>query len=1087
MARRSQPVVPNVGNRAYEVLKPGPDATIVLVGFPGAGKKTLGIMASVALRRRFINFEELFREHHSLSPQTYIATYGLPQYRQVEEQLSKETLQEFQEGCLIVGLGGVAAPRQRTLLKDFSQHNPVLYIRREQAVLEKFVTTSKDKFERFHDVGNVFFEDCSNFEFFNISRDQGPSTRQLPSNLKLKETERVFLQFINHILGNPDYPSFSSDPLSPSHTFSLQVPISWLDSRQDWTKLDAGADAITLIIDIDTVERAKLQSRLAQYVAILRLHSRAPVVLDLNTPSDAPELYSQLFQILLRLAPDAVTCPLGCDLDTIHALNTTKGRTKTIATYHQTRPLGLIQGSQEISTLPAKAQNLGFDAIRLTGESVLTEDNLACLALRQEMAAAANISVIMYNLGVLGRTSVCLNPTLSPVVLPNSDAIGVSVPEAQRALTACFLSPRKRFTIVGQAAAQSLSPAMHNSAYSFCGLPHVYDTLQADTLSHIHPLLDGENQGGLAISLPYKTDILSLLDDISPDARDINAVNTVVLERQYQPDGSETTSRKGYNTDYIGIKHCIQKHLSPANAIREGTTALILGAGGMARAAVYACYQLGIRRICLYNRTVDNARKVVDYYHRWAELNKTNLHLKVIESPTDAWPAGLRLPTAVISCLPAEEVGSHSPIDICIHDDWLRSLTGGVFLEVAYATRKTPLLERMLKRESTGWIVVDGLSLLLEQGTAQYELFTKRPAPVHVMRRAIHEEATKYGASLGRAWHHDLHHKITQAATAGFRGLEIFYEDLEYAAQKIKLSRGSPPGPESEPSEEDILAAAAQVSLLCRELGIRIIGLQPFLFYEGLKDRRRHAELIRKMRFWFRIAKTLGTETIQIPANFLPAEELVCDDDNQIEVIVSDLREVAEMGAAERPVIRFAYENLCWSTYIDTIEKAWEIVKRVDRDNFGLCLDTFNIAGRAWGDPASLDGKAADAESALDHAIATIVNEIDVSKVFYIQVVDAERMRSPLVAGHAFYVEGQPARMSWSRNARTFVYEEGRGAYLPVERVARAIVEGLGYQGFVSMELFSRTLNEEGEGVPGEHSRRGIRAWEILRERLQLQ
>ncbi|KAL4866118.1 hypothetical protein BDV12DRAFT_199439 [Aspergillus spectabilis] len=717
-----------------------PDATIVLVGFPGAGKKTLGIIASVALRRRLINLDDVFRAQHDLSPQDYIATHGLPQYRQVEDQISTETLRKSHKGCLIVGIGGVATLQQRTLLTDFAQHNPVIYIRREKAVFHGILTTSQDKFERFYEVGNAFFEACSNFEFFNLSHGRGHS----PSNLRLKETERVFLRFLNHILGNPDGSSFSSDPFSPSHTFSLQIPISWLDSRQDWTQLDAGTDAITLIIDIDTIESAGLQCRLAQYVAILRLHSRAPVILDLAYSSEAFELYGRVLPMLLRLAPDAVTCSVACQADNIHALNRMKGPTKTIATYHQKKPLVSIKGSEDVNTLLKKAQSLAFDAIRLTGESVLSDDNLACIALRQGVASTAQISVIMYNIGILGRTSVCLNPTLSPVVLPDSGSIGVTLPEAQRALTSCFLSPRKRFTIVGQAVENSLSPAMHNSAYSLCGLPHVYDTLHAGTLSHIHPLLDGEDHGGIAVSLPYKTEILPLLDDISPDARDVNAVNTVVLERQYQPDGSETTTRKGYNTDYIGIKHCIHKHLSPANTIRDGTTALILGAGGMARAAVYACYQLGIRRICLYNRTIDNARKVVDYYRHWAKINDRNLQLEVIESATHPWPAA-RLPTVIVSCLPAQQVGSDTLIDIRIPDDWLKSPTGGVFLEVAYATSKTPLLERMLEHESTGWNVVDGLNLLVEQGIAQYELFTKRPAPVHVMRRAVQEEAIKYG------------------------------------------------------------------------------------------------------------------------------------------------------------------------------------------------------------------------------------------------------------------------------------------------------------------------------------------------------
>lgn len=54
-------------------------------------------------------------------------------------------------------------------------------------------------------------------------------------------------------------------------------------------------------------------------------------------------------------------------------------------------------------------------------------------------------------------------------------------------------------------------------------------------------------------------------------------------------------------------------------------------------------------------------------------------------------------------------------------------------------------MEQMLFRSSKGWVIVGGLVVLIEQGVAQYELFTKRPAPVHVMRRAIQEQSTKYG------------------------------------------------------------------------------------------------------------------------------------------------------------------------------------------------------------------------------------------------------------------------------------------------------------------------------------------------------
>ncbi|KAL4911345.1 hypothetical protein BDW74DRAFT_184717 [Aspergillus multicolor] len=338
-------------------------------------------------------------------------------------------------------------------------------------------------------------------------------------------------------------------------------------------------------------------------------------------------------------------------------------------------------------------------------------------------------------------------------------------------------------------------------------------------------------------------------------------------------------------------------------------------------------------------------------------------------------------------------------------------------------------------------------------------------------------------ASLGRAWAHALPHKITTAASAGFAGIEIFYEDLEYLARDLAQLLSSSTTP---PSAEHLLAAASHIHTLCAAHNLPIIGLQPFLFYEGLKDRAQHARLLDKMRLWLRLAKTLHTNTIQIPANFLPAAQLLDDDDSGNDVLVSDLQQIADLGAAETPPVRFAYENLCWSTRVDTVQKLWAVVRAVDRPNFGVCLDTFNIAGRDWADPAVEAGKKDGGEEDLAATLRFIVEEVDVNKVFYIQVVDAERLEAPLVAGHEFYVEGQPARMSWSRNARTFMYEIERGAYLPVEKVARAIIFELGYRGFVSMELFSRTISEEGEGVVGEHAARGMRAWRMLEERLQL-
>ena len=339
--------------------------------------------------------------------------------------------------------------------------------------------------------------------------------------------------------------------------------------------------------------------------------------------------------------------------------------------------------------------------------------------------------------------------------------------------------------------------------------------------------------------------------------------------------------------------------------------------------------------------------------------------------------------------------------------------------------------------------------------------------------------------SLGRAYAgHALAHKLQCAARHGFEGVEIFYEDLDYLAREQLPAASSSPSSdqkgEDSPSREQLLAAASIVHDVCRQNNLAIIGLQPFLFYEGLVDRKEHAAMIRKLHLWFEIVKVLRTDLIQIPTQFRTDEGVSGD----LEIIVADMTEAADLGLEEQPPVKFAYENLAWGTFIDTWEGVWEVVRRVDRWNFGVCLDTFNIVGRVWADPAREDGMVEHgALETLVQSLKKMVTEVDVKKVWYVQVVGAERMERPLVRGHDWYVEGQPARMSWSRNARLFYGEEEMGQYLPVDLAARAILnphDGLGFEGWVSMELFSRTMNDSAEIVPESHARRGGEAWTKL-------
>lgn len=325
--------------------------------------------------------------------------------------------------------------------------------------------------------------------------------------------------------------------------------------------------------------------------------------------------------------------------------------------------------------------------------------------------------------------------------------------------------------------------------------------------------------------------------------------------------------------------------------------------------------------------------------------------------------------------------------------------------------------------------------------------------------------------SLGRAWVHPLPKKLDEAAANNYAGIELFYEDLEYAAKAL-------PGGLT-PSNQ--LLAAQQIRDMCDARHLTITCMQPFMHYEGLVDRARHAERITELRLWFQLCAVLRTDLIVFPSNFLAAGVT-----GDWDLLVADMREAADLGAAQVPAVRFAYEALCWGRFVDTWARSYELVLAVDRPNFGVCLDTFNICGRDYADPAAAGGCLPGAEEVLRESLERMKREVDVRKVFLVQCADAEKMRDPLNEEHIFHVKGQMPRMSWSRNARLFPGEGSRGAYLPALDVMRAITgkDGLGYTGWVSFEVFSRTLADQGAGVPEEHARRGRESWEWMAKEL---
>jgi 4-hydroxyphenylpyruvate dioxygenase len=332
--------------------------------------------------------------------------------------------------------------------------------------------------------------------------------------------------------------------------------------------------------------------------------------------------------------------------------------------------------------------------------------------------------------------------------------------------------------------------------------------------------------------------------------------------------------------------------------------------------------------------------------------------------------------------------------------------------------------------------------------------------------------------SLGSCEFHSITDKIDEAARNGFKAIELFIDDLEALAKDI-----SPTPANSAPSRDSVLAAARRIRQQCDRLNIVILNLQPLRFYEGLVDRKKRNQILDEvLPIWMDALTILGADTILVPSNFLPEDPAtgLPQTVRDVDIIVEDLRELAARGAQHESSIKFAYEALAWGTHVNTWEKSWEIVQAVNRPNFGLALDTFNIAGAVYADPTTKDGRVADtAETDLTASLGRMASTLDISKLFIVQIADAERLSEPLHPGHPLYVESQPSRLSWSRNCRLFLCESDRGGFLPVLSILKAILD-LGWTGYLAYEVFSRSLADNDHRTPARHAERAKRSWQRL-------
>ncbi len=270
--------------------------------------------------------------------------------------------------------------------------------------------------------------------------------------------------------------------------------------------------------------------------------------------------------------------------------------------------------------------------------------------------------------------------------------------------------------LIGYPVGHSMSAVMHNAAFMELGLDFAYRLLEVrpkDLEKAVSETLRASDVRGANVTIPHKVSVMGYLDEIDLEAVRIGAVNTIVN------DGGRL---RGYNTDGIGALRAIGERYGDL----RGARVVILGAGGAARAISYKLAE-NVSEVRILNRTPCRAEALSDYL---SSLRECRAEISSDGLSRDSICASLEGADILVNTTP---LGMHpdteaSPVD----QDLLRP--GLLVFDAVYNPPTTRLLR---EAEASGSRVLTGVSMLVYQGVAAFELWTGREAPEAVMMESV--------------------------------------------------------------------------------------------------------------------------------------------------------------------------------------------------------------------------------------------------------------------------------------------------------------------------------------------------------------
>ncbi len=254
---------------------------------------------------------------------------------------------------------------------------------------------------------------------------------------------------------------------------------------------------------------------------------------------------------------------------------------------------------------------------------------------------------------------------------------------------------------------------MHNAGYQELGLPFSYIAFDTEDTKGALSAMRTLKIRGYSLTIPHKEAAVALLDELSPEAKIIGAVNTVL---------NSGTKLFGENTDWIGV----QAALKEAEVEAKGQRVLIFGAGGAARAGIFALQKMGASEIVVCNRTLSRAQDLANEFSARAigEDELSNQNPKDYALLVNTTPLGSHLQAGAnpLACFYVDGENQHLP----------------AYFEMG--TFPTPLLKLV---QSLGAKAIEGQRMLLFQAEEQFRLFTEQSAPLKAMEAALISELSQ--------------------------------------------------------------------------------------------------------------------------------------------------------------------------------------------------------------------------------------------------------------------------------------------------------------------------------------------------------